>query len=96
MRNVHTVIKRPLFTEKGARLKEAENKVLVEVARDANKIEIKRAIEEIFSVKVEDVATITTSGKWKKQGRSIGRRPDRKKAIITLKKGEKLDFIEGA
>ncbi len=96
MRNIHTIIKKPLFTEKGSRLKEAENKVLVEVARDANKIEIKRAIEEIFSVKVEDVATITTSGKWKKQGRSIGRRPDRKKAIITLKKGEKLDFIEGA
>jgi large subunit ribosomal protein L23 len=96
MRNVHTIIKKPLFTEKGARLKEAENKVLVEVAKDANKIEIKRAVEEIFNVKVESVATITTSGKWKKQGKSIGRRPDRKKAIVTLKKGEKLDFIEGA
>jgi large subunit ribosomal protein L23 len=96
MRNVHTVIKKPLFTEKGAKLKEAENKVLVEVAKDANKIEIRKAVEEIFNVKVESVATITTNGKWKKQGKSVGKRPDRKKAIITLKKGEKLEFIEGA
>lgn len=96
MRNVHTIIKKPLFTEKGARLKEAENKVLVEVAKDANKLDIKRAVEEIFNVKVESVATITTNGKWKRYGKSLGRRPDRKKAIITLKKGEKLDFIEGA
>jgi len=73
-----------------------ENKVLVEVAKDANKVEIKRAVEEIFNVKVERVATITTNGKWKRHGKSIGRRPDRKKAIVTLKKGEKLDFIEGA
>lgn len=96
MRNIHTVIKKPLFTEKGAKIKETENKVLVEVSKDANKLDIKRAIEEIFKVKVEKVATVTTNGKWKKQGRSIGKRPDRKKAIITLKKGEKLDFIEGA
>lgn len=96
MKNLHTVIKKPLFTEKGAKLKEGENKVLVEVAKDANKVDIKRAIEEIFKVKVEKVATITTEGKWKKYGKSIGKRPDRKKAIITVKKGEKLDFIEGA
>lgn len=96
MRNIHTVLKRPLFTEKGARLKEGENKVVVEVEKDANKLDIKRAVEEIFKVKVEKVATVNTSGKWKRYGRSIGKRPDRKKAIITLKKGEKLDFIEGA
>jgi large subunit ribosomal protein L23 len=96
MKNVHTVIKRPMFTEKGAKLKEGENKILVEVAKDANKVDIKKAIEEIFKVKVEKVATVTTSGKWKKYGKSVGRRPDRKKAIITVKKGEKLDFIEGA
>ena len=96
MRNVHTIIKKPLFTEKGAKLKETENKVLVEVHRDANKIDIKKAVEEIFKVKVEKISTVTTKGKWKKHGKSIGRRPDRKKAVITLKKGEKLDFIEGA
>jgi len=95
MKNIYTVMKKPLFTEKGSNLKETENKILIEVSRDANKIDIKRAIEEIFKVKVEKVATISTRGKWKKFGRSIGKRPDRKKAIITLKKGEKLDFIEG-
>ena len=96
MKSIYTVIKRPLFTEKGAMLKEGENKVLVEVAIGANKLDIKKAIEEIFKVKVEKVATVTTDGKWKRYGKSIGKRPDRKKAIITLKKGEKLDFIEGA
>ncbi len=96
MKSIYTVIKRPLFTEKGAMFKEGENKVLVEVAIGANKLDIKKAVEEIFKVKVEKVATVTTEGKWKKYGKSIGKRPDRKKAIITLKKGEKLDFIEGA
>ncbi|HSB30388.1 MAG TPA: 50S ribosomal protein L23 [Candidatus Sulfobium mesophilum] len=96
MNNVYTIIKKPLFTEKGSALKESENKLLVEVGKDANKLEIKKAIEEIFKVKVEKVATIKTHGKWKRYGKSIGKRSDRKKALITLKKGEKLDFIEGA
>ena len=95
MKNLYTIIKKPLFTEKGSALKESQNKILVEVARDANKVEIKRSIEEIFKVKVEKVATINMQGKWKRQGRSLGKRPDKKKAVITLKKGEKLDFIEG-
>ncbi len=95
MRGLYTIIKRPLFTEKGSLLKEIENKILVEVKPDANKIEIKKAIEEIFKVKVEKVSTIHIKGKWKRYGRSLGKRPDRKKAVITLKKGEKLDFIEG-
>lgn len=96
MINLYSVIKKPMFTEKGASLKETENKVLVEVSRDANKIEIKRAIEELFKVKVHKVATINERGKIRSYGKSKGRRPDIKKAIITLKKGEKLDFIEGA
>ncbi len=96
MINLYSIIKKPLFTEKGSNLKESENKILVEVAKGANKIEVKNAIEEIFKVKVEKVATINTNGKWKRQGKSIGKRPDRKKAVITLKKGEKLDFVEGA
>ncbi len=96
MKNIYTVIKKPLFTEKGSALKESENKVLVEVGKDANKLEIKKAIEEIFKVKVEKVATVKVHGKWKRYGKSIGKRSDRKKALITLKKGEKLDFIEGA
>ena len=96
MKSVFTIIKRPLFTEKGSALKEAENKILVEVSKDANKFEIKSAIEEIFKVKVDKVATIKQYGKWKRYGKSLGQRPDKKKALITLKKGEKLDFIEGA
>ena len=96
MNSVYAVIKKPLFTEKGSNLKESENKILVEVYKNANKLEIKKTIEEIFKVKVEKVATIKVHGKWKKHGKSVGKRPDRKKAFITLKKGEKLDFIEGA
>lgn len=95
MKNIYTIIKKPIFTEKGSRLKEAENKILIEVEKDANKIEIKKAMEEIFKVKVEKVSTINLKGKWKRFGRYVGKRPDRKKAIVTLKKGEKLDFIEG-
>ncbi len=96
MKTIYDIIKKPLFTEKGSSLKESENKLLVEVNMDANKHEIKQAIEELFKVKVDKVATIKAHGKWKRYGKSIGKRSDRKKALITLKKGEKLDFIEGA
>lgn len=95
MKILYEVIKKPLFTEKGMDLKERENKLLIEVNPAANRHEIKKAMEEIFKVKVEKVATIIVKGKEKRYGRSVGRRSDRKKAIITLKKGEKLDFIEG-
>ncbi len=95
MRNLYTIIKKPLFTEKGSFLKESQNKILVEVSSDANKLDIKKAIEEIFKVKVDKVTTINVQGKWKKYGRFLGKRPDKKKAVITLRKGEKLDFIEG-
>ncbi|MDA8156845.1 MAG: 50S ribosomal protein L23 [Actinomycetota bacterium] len=92
---VYSIIKKPLLTEKGAAMKEAYNKVLVEVNPKANKIEIKKAMEELFKVKVESVATIKSHGKKKRWGKSVGMSSDRKKAVITLKKGEKLDFIEG-
>jgi large subunit ribosomal protein L23 len=95
MKDIYSIVKKPLFTEKGSSLKEAQNKVLIEVSKDANKIEIKRAVEELFKVKVEKISTIKMYGKFKRHGRSVGRTPDRKKALITLKKGEKLDFIEG-
>jgi large subunit ribosomal protein L23 len=96
MDKLYTIIKKPLFTEKGTMLKEHENKFLVEVALDANKIEIKKAFEDIFKVKVASVATITRLGKWKRYGKSIGKTSKMKKAVITLKKGEKLDFVEGS
>lgn len=95
MKEIYSVLRKPLLTEKGSFLKESQNKILVEVAPEANKLEIKEAVEEIFQVKVEKVATVRARGKMRSYGRFRGRRPDRKKAIITLKKGEKLDFIEG-
>ncbi len=94
--DIYSVIKRPLFTEKGTALKEKENKLLVEVDRNANKIEIRKAIEEIFHVKVESINTVNIRPKKRMRGRIPGRTAASKKAIITLKKGEKLDFIEGA
>lgn len=96
MKSIYDVIKKPFFTEKGMDLKEKENKVLLEVNIKANKHEIREAMEEIFKVKVEKVATVRVRGKMKRYGKSTGWRPDRKKAIVTLKKGEKLDFVEGA
>ena len=95
MKTLYTILRRPRFTEKGSQLKESENKILVEVSPESNKLEIKKAIEEIFKVKVDKVSTINIKGKWKRHGKFYGKRSDKKKAVITLKKGEKLDFIEG-
>lgn len=93
--NKYDVIKKPLFTEKGTYLKEKENKILVEVDRGANKIQIRDAVERIFDVKVSSVRIVNVRPKKKMQGRQEGTTSARKKAIITLRKGEKLDFIEG-
>lgn len=95
MKTSYEVLLSPLLTEKGTLLKEKDNKVLFKVARDANKIEIKKAVEEIFKVKVNRVTTINCKGKKKRLGRHEGKRPDWKKAVVALKEGEKLDFIEG-
>lgn len=95
MKSLHDVLLGPLLTEKGTLLKEKENKVIFRVAKESNKIEIKKAIEEIFKVKVEDVKTINCRGKNKRMGKYEGKRSDWKKAIVSLKEGEKLDFIEG-
>jgi large subunit ribosomal protein L23 len=95
MKTSYEVLLSPLLTEKGALLKEKDNKILFKVARDANKIEIKKAVEETFKVKVNRVTTINCKGKKKRLGRHEGKRPDWKKAVVTLKEGEKLDFIEG-
>ena len=95
MNTIYQVLKGPMLTEKGTLLKETENKVVFKVATTANKIEIKKAVEDIFKVKVNRVSTMNYKGKTKRLGRFEGKRPDWKKAIVTLKKGEKLDFIEG-
>jgi large subunit ribosomal protein L23 len=95
MKDIYTIIKKPNLTEKSMALKESQNKLIVEVSVDANKVEIKKAFEFIFKVKVAKVATIRSDGKLKRYGRSLGRTSKRKKAIITLQKGQTLDFVEG-
>ena len=93
-REPRTVVRCALITEKGTRLRERENGYLFEVARDANKIEIKKAIEAIFPVKVESVRTLRVHGKPKRMGRYGGNRPDWKKAVVTLKKGQTIELFE--
>jgi large subunit ribosomal protein L23 len=89
------VIIRPLVTEKISNLQESENKVAFVVDRSANKIEIRKAVENRFDVKVKKVATINMKGKVKRLGRFEGRRTHWKKAIVTLKEGFAIDFFEG-
>ena len=94
MRDPRTVVRRALITEKGTLLREVRNQYLFEVQRDANKIDIKRAIETIFSVKVDNVRTMQLRGKVKRQGRWVGKRNDWKKAIVTLKPDQKIELFE--
>jgi large subunit ribosomal protein L23 len=94
MKDPRTVVKKALITEKGTVLRELRNQYTFEVARDANRIEIKRAIEAIFSVKVGSVRTQQVRGKTKRQGRWVGRRSDWKKAIVTLKPDQKIELFE--
>ena len=88
------IVRRARITEKGTRIREGQNGYLFEVARDTNKIEIKRAIESIFSVKVASVRTLRVHGKPKRMGRYAGHRPDWKKALVTLKKGQTIELFE--
>ncbi len=89
------IIKRPLITEKTSIQKELYNQLTFEVNRRANRIEIKRAIENAFNVRVSAVKTIQVRGKIKRRGRIIGKRRDWKKAIVRLMPGERIDFFEG-
>jgi len=89
------IIKRPLITEKTSIQKEMYNQLTFEVDRRANRIEIKRAIETVFKVRVSDVKTIQVTGKIKQRGRILGKRRDWKKAIVKLMPGERIDFFEG-
>ncbi len=94
MNDPRSVVKKALITEKGTVMREMRNQYYFEVARDANKIEIQRAIEAIFSVKVAQVRTMTVRGKVKRQGRWMGKRPNWKKAIVTLKPDQKIELFE--
>jgi large subunit ribosomal protein L23 len=108
MRAPQSIIKRPLLTEKSARLRETggaaerpaegdeyAQQVVFEVAKDANKIEIRRAIQDLFKVTVTQVNTVVVRGKAKRVGRFSGRRPTWKKAVVTLKPGDNIEFFEG-
>ena len=92
---VQDVVKRPLITEKGERNREANRQFAFEVHRDASKIQVKQAVEKLFNVHVLAVRTAVARGKNKRVGRSIGRRPNWKKAFVTLKEGETIALFEG-
>ncbi len=89
------ILLRPILTEKSTFLREENNRICFIVHPRANKIEVKQAVEEALKVKVQKVNILNQSGKMKRTGRWLGQRSDRKKAIVKLKKGEKLDIFEG-
>lgn len=94
-RDPRAIVIRPLMTEKSMAQKEALNTVTFQVRPDANKVEIRTAVETVFNVKVASVRTATFEGKLKRMGKYQGRRPDWKKAIVTLAPGHKIDLVEG-
>jgi large subunit ribosomal protein L23 len=96
MRTPREIIIRPLMTEKSMQQKELHNTVTFRVRPDANKVEIRNAVEQVFNVKVADVRTASFEGKMKRMGRHQGRRADWKKAIVTLAPGHKIELVEGA
>jgi len=91
----YDIIKRPLITEKTTIQKDSFNQVSFEVDRGANRVEIKRAVEKLFNVRVASVQTMQMKGKRKRRGWIVGKRKDWKKAIVTLMPGERIDFFEG-
>jgi large subunit ribosomal protein L23 len=91
------IIRRPLITEKTSIQREDGRTIVFEVARDANKVEIRQAIEKLLGAKVDSIRTNIVHGKIKRQGRFAGQRPDWKKAYVTLREGQKMpEFLEGA
>lgn len=90
-----TVIRRPiLLTEKAVRLREGENKYVFEVAKDANKIQIKNAVEKLWGVSVDNVHTLVIRGHMKRMGRGSAKLRNKKKAIVTLKEGSTIQLFE--
>ena len=94
MSRVYDILKKPLLTEKSLVLRDTDNKYVFLVVKNANKHEIAEAVETIFNVTVERVTTSVLRGKVKRMGRFEGKRPDLKKAFVTLKKGDKIDTAE--
>lgn len=94
--NNHQIIIKPLLTEKSISAKETSNIIAFEVHQKANKIEVKRAVEGLFEVKVAEVRLMNVRGKMKRLGRNVGKRPDWRKAYVRLAEGERApEFFEG-
>ena len=93
--DMHDLLLKPVITEK-ATLMMSDGKYTFKVPLHANKIEIRKAVEKVFDVKVKSVTTLRMMGKFKRMGKYIGKRPDYKKAIVTLQEGETIEFFEGA
>jgi large subunit ribosomal protein L23 len=92
--NIYEVIKKPLVTEKTTLEKDSKNIIAFEVDKNANKIEIKEAVEKIFKVDVLEVNTANIAGKRKRSGKNVGKRANWKKAYVTMKEGSNVDFFE--
>ena len=95
MRDPRTVIVRPVVTERSAALADDRGSYTFIVNKDANKHEIKHAVQSLFSVKVDNVRTANYRGKIKRMGRNVGQKPSFKKAVVTLVEGERIDVYEG-
>ncbi len=97
MSKMTDVIRRPIITEKSTVIRENDNTLVFQVALDANKIDIRRAVEQLLGTKVASVRTSLAHGKMKRQGKYVGRRSDWKRAYVKLREGEKLpEFLQGA
>ena len=94
MKDLLQVIVSPVITEKGTLVNEQGNQFVFRVRPEANKVEIRRAVETLFKVKVENVRTLNYLGKFRRVGRSAGRRPRWKKAYVTVAAGQRIDFFE--
>lgn len=92
----HDIIIRPVLTEKSTQMRDEQNQFCFSVRLDANKIEIKHAIEKLFDVSVASVRTQIMRGKVKRYGRGYGKRPNWKKAIVTLQEGQNIEFFEAS
>ena len=89
------IVLRPIVTEKSNMLQEQSNQVVFRVAKDANKIDIRQAVEKLFGVKVVSVKTVRTPARWRRVGRNVGRRPSWKKAVVRLREGDPREFLSG-
>ena len=94
MKDLYRVVASPLITEKGTLVNQQGNQVLFKVRREANKAEIRYAVETLFKVRVEKVRTANFLGKKRRVGRTMGQRPAWKKAYVTLAEGQRIDFFE--